>query len=307
MADTTNTFFDRDKVDALLESTVDWIFEVVPELFFSFLLFMLIRFLLNKTIKRFEKKIEERPNEVADDATEDRKRASTMIGVLKTIANSILWTLFIITALKIMGFDLTTVIASAGVLSLAISFGAQELVRDAISGFFLLLEDRIRVGDVVSINGVSGGIENINLRTITLRDFSGATHIFQNGKIDTLSNLTKEWSATVHDISIAYKEDVTRVLGIVKQVGEELAEHVDFKDKLLGPLEIFGVDAFGENAVILKVRMKTLAGEQWTIKREFNKRIKSTFDLENIEIPFPQRTIHLDANRQLQRYPPHHE
>ncbi|MEM9869386.1 MAG: mechanosensitive ion channel family protein, partial [Bacteroidota bacterium] len=263
MADTIHALFNKDKMDALLVSAVDWLFQVVPELFFSFLLFVLIRYLLNKTIRRFEKRIEDKSKEIQEDSVENNKRASTMVGVLKTVGNSILWAIFIITALKIMGFDLTTVIASAGVLSLAISFGAQELVRDAISGFFLLLEDRIRVGDVTRINGESGVVENINLRTITLRDFSGATHIFQNGKIDKLSNLTKEWSATVHDISIAYKEDVEQVQKIIGQIGNELKEHPEWGEMLLENIEIFGVDELGENGVVIKVRLKTVAGQQW--------------------------------------------
>ncbi|MEM6864792.1 MAG: mechanosensitive ion channel family protein [Bacteroidota bacterium] len=291
MADTIHALFNKDKMDALLVSAVDWLFQVVPELFFSFLLFVLIRYLLNKTIRRFEKRIEDKSKEIQEDSVENNKRASTMVGVLKTVGNSILWAIFIITALKIMGFDLTTVIASAGVLSLAISFGAQELVRDAISGFFLLLEDRIRVGDVTRINGESGVVENINLRTITLRDFSGATHIFQNGKIDKLSNLTKEWSATVHDISIAYKEDVEQVQKIIGQIGNELKEHPEWGEMLLENIEIFGVDELGENGVVIKVRLKTVAGQQWAVKREFNKIIKLRFDQEGIDIPFPQRTI----------------
>jgi len=166
------------------------------------------------------------------------------------------------------------------------------LVRDFITGFFILLENQIRTGDVAIINGTGGLVEKIELRTITLRDFSGTVHIFQNGKISTLSNMTKEWSAMVFDIGVAYKENIEEVTGIMKKVGEELLEDSNFKDKILEPLEVFGIENFADSAIIIRARIKTKPIEQWNVGREYRKRLKIAFDEQNIEIPFPNRTIH---------------
>jgi len=166
------------------------------------------------------------------------------------------------------------------------------ICRDFISGFFLILENHIRKGDVVSINGIGGLVENIALRTITLRDFTGTVHVFQNGKINTLANLTKEWSAMVFDMGVAYKEDPDMVMEIMNKVGIELQNDPNFSEDFIEPIEIFGVDKFGDSAVVIKARIKTKPSKQWTIGREYRKRIKKAFDQKNIEIPFPHTTIY---------------
>jgi small conductance mechanosensitive channel len=194
--------------------------------------------------------------------------------------------------LKKFGVDIGPILAGAGIIGLAVGFGAQELVRDFISGFFILLENQIRVGDVAIINGTGGLVEKIELRTTTLRDFSGTTHIFQNGKINTISNMTKEWSAVVFDIGVAYKEDTDQVTEIMKQVGNELANDPDFKDLIINPLEIFGVDKFADSAVIIKARLKTKPLQQWGVGREYRRRLKKAFDKNDIEIPFPHTTVY---------------
>ncbi|HYX07835.1 MAG TPA: mechanosensitive ion channel family protein, partial [Bacteroidales bacterium] len=180
----------------------------------------------------------------------------------------------------------------AGILGLAVGFGAQELVRDFISGFFILLENQIRAGDVAIINGTGGLVEKIELRTTSLRDFSGTVHVFQNGKINSLSNMTKEWSAIVFDMGVAYKEDVDHVMKVMKEVGDEMKSSEEYGPNILEPIEIFGVDQFADSAVVIKARLKTKPIQQWTIGREYRRRLKIAFDREGIEIPFPHTTLY---------------
>jgi len=194
--------------------------------------------------------------------------------------------------LQKIGVNIAPILASAGIIGLAVGFGAQELVRDFISGFFILLENQVRTGDIAIINGTSGMVEDIQLRTITLRDLSGVVHIFQNGKIDSLSNRTKVWSAAVFDIGVAYKEDVQQVMDIMNKTGEQLKLDPDFKDKIIEPIEILGLDQFADSAQVIKARIKTKPSMQWIVTREYNKRLKVAFDNENIEIPFPHTTIY---------------
>ncbi|MEM0940405.1 MAG: mechanosensitive ion channel family protein [Bacteroidota bacterium] len=223
---------------------------------------------------------------------ENEKRANTLFGLLNGVALAALWTIFIMILLKELGLDIRPLLAGAGIFGLAVGFGAQELVRDGISGFFLLMEDRIRTGDVIVVNGTGGLVEAINLRTVTLRDLSGVVHTFQNGKINTLSNMTKDWSAMVFDIGVAYKENVDKVIEVIREVGGKLHDDTEFKEKFVEPIEIFGLDKFDDSAVVIKARIKTKPSAQWALGREFNKRLKTAFDNEGIEIPFPHRTIY---------------
>ncbi|HDR89438.1 MAG TPA: mechanosensitive ion channel family protein [Bacteroidetes bacterium] len=226
------------------------------------------------------------------DTVETEKRINTLLGIIRSIISIIIWAMYIMILLKKFGVDIGPIIASAGIIGLAIGFGAQELVRDVITGFFILLENQVRTGDVAVINGTGGLVEKIEMRTITLRDFSGVVHIFQNGKINTLSNMTKEWSAMVFDVGVAYKEDTDQVALVMKEVGEELQNDPEFSHKIIEPLEIFGVDQFGDSAVVIKARLKTMPGQQWTAGREYRRRLKKAFDSRSIEIPFPHTTIY---------------
>lgn len=222
---------------------------------------------------------------------EAEKRLDTLLGIVTVTAKAVIWTMIALLLLKKLGVDIAPLLAGAGIVGLAAGFGAQELVRDVISGFFMLLENQVRTGDVAIINNTGGLVENIGLRTITLRDLSGVVHVFQNGKINSLSNMTKEWSGMVFDISVAYKEDTDKVVVTMKEVAEALRADPVFSDKILEPLEIFGVDDFAESAVIIKARFKTLPIMQWEVGREYRRRLKKAFDSRGIEIPLPYRKI----------------
>jgi small conductance mechanosensitive channel len=165
----------------------------------------------------------------------------------------------------------------------------------------MLLENQVRQGDVAIVNGTGGLVETIGLRTIRLRDSSGVVHVFQNGKISSLANMTKEWSAMVFDIGVAYKEDTDNVVRVIKEVASELKNDAEFSAKILTDLELFGVDSFGDSSVVIKARFKTRPSEQWNVGREFNRRLKMAFDKEGIEIPFPHRTLTFsDASQPFQ-------
>lgn len=227
-----------------------------------------------------------------------RKRVATLTGILSTIGRFAIWTLVVLISLDQVGVNVTPILAGAGVAGLALGFGAQNLVRDVISGFFMILEDQVRIGDVAIINGTGGLVEAITFRTIILRDLAGVVHIFPNGSVNTLSNLTKVWSAYVIDVGVAYKEDTDRVVEVMRDVAESMRQDQAFAAKILEPIEIFGVDNFGESEVTIKARLKTLPIEQWTVGREYRRRLKKAFDAQGIEIPFPHRSLYMgDASK----------
>lgn len=232
---------------------------------------------------------------------EHEKRIQTLEGIVLTAGTIAIWVVAGMLLLMQVGVNVAPLIAGAGIVGLAVGFGAQDLVRDVITGFFLLLENHVRKGDVAIINGTGGLVEDIGLRTIVLRDNSGTVHVFQNGKVQTLSNMTKGWSAMVFDVGVAYKEDTDAVVAVMREVSEELRADPEFADKILEPMDIFGVDSFGDNAVVIKGRLKTRPIEQWSVGREYRRRLKKAFDAKNIEIPFPHRTIYWgEASRPVQ-------
>jgi len=165
-------------------------------------------------------------------------------------------------------------------------------VKDVLSGFFILLEDSIGVGDVVEIAGVGGLVEEVRLRTIRLRDLSGNVHVVPNGSVDKVKNMTKDYSYYLFDLGVAYREDVDEVMAVVQEIAEGLRTDRDFAADILEPLEMLGVDQFADSAVIIKCRIKTVPIKQWRVGREMNRRIKKTFDAKGIEIPFPHHTLY---------------
>lgn len=230
-----------------------------------------------------------------------RKRVTTLVGLLRTLALVVLWAVVFVVSLDQLGVDITPILAGAGIVGLAVGFGAQNLVRDLISGFFLVLENQVRVGDVAVINGTGGLVETITFRTIVLRDLAGVVHVFPHGVVNTLANMTMGWSAYVIDVGVAYKEDTDRVVEVMQRVADELREDPAYGHRILGPIEIFGVDNFGESEVTIKARFRTLPLEQWNVGREYRRRLKKAFDAEGIEIPIPHRSIYVgEASKPFQ-------
>lgn len=276
------------------ESGINWAIAHVPSIIIIFLLLFIALKVYRFAIKKLGKTLTDNNQKDNSDEPdiEKEKRINTLMNIVRQAGVILIWMIFIMILLGQFNINIGPLIASAGIIGLALGFGAQELVRDFITGFFILLENQVRTGDVAIINGTGGLVETIELRTITLRDLSGTVHIFQNGKINTLSNMTKEWSAMVFDVGVAYKEDVDRVIKVMKDVADDLCADEEFKEFILEPIEIFGLDKFGDSAVIVKARIKTQPIKQWMVGREYNKRLKVAFDREQIEIPFPHRTIY---------------
>jgi len=232
------------------------------------------------------------------DDVEFQKRADTLATVVRWILRTGIYTVSGMMILKKLGLDVGPVIAAAGVIGLAVGFGAQNLVQDIISGFFILLEDQVRVGDVVQLNDRGGLVERVTLRMIILRDFAGNVHYIRNGKIDVVTNMTKDYSRYVFDIGVAYRENVDEVIKVIKQLDEELRKDPEFKDDILEPLEVAGLDKFGDSAVMIKARITTKPIKQWRIGREFNRRMKKRFDDLGIEIPYPHVTVYPGVDKQ---------
>lgn len=259
------------------------------------LIFIFVWILINVArllLRRLEQLLIERGRAEGEIPDEVAKRAETLVRLLRQGIVIMIWVVGLLIILRELGIDIAPVLASAGILGLAVGFGAQNLVRDVISGFFIILENQIRVGDVAIINGTGGLVERVNFRTIVLRDLAGIVHVFPNGTINTLSNMTREWSAFVLDIGVAYKEDTDRVMDIMRQVGAELRQDKKFGPLLQGDVEIFGVDKFADSAVMIKGRIRTLPIKQWDVGREYLRRLKKAFDAAGVEIPFPHRSVY---------------
>ncbi len=268
----------------------DWLINNGPEVVAIVIIFFISTRLIRVVVNRFQKYLIN-INERKGDA-ESKKRIVTLSELLRTTLNVIVYVFFTLAFLDQFNVKIAPLLAGVGFAGLAVGFGAQELVRDLISGFFMILEDQIRVGDVVTINGTSGGVEEIEIRTVTLRDFTGTVHVFQNGKINSLSNMTKGWSAVAFDIGVAYKEDPDEVMAVMDEVGAQLQQEEVHGPNILGPIEISGLDRFGESEIVIKARLRTKPGTQWAIGREYRKRLKLAFDDKGIEIPYPHRTIY---------------
>jgi len=234
---------------------------------------------------------------------ESKKRASTLSSVIRHLLTVVILVVATITILGQLGVEIGPVLAAAGIVGLAVGFGAQNLVKDVINGFFILLEDQIRVGDVVQIAGKGGLVEKVNLKMTILRDFSANVHYIPNGNIDVVTNMTKDYSRYVFDIGVAYREDVDEVMKVIREVDEEIRKDSSISDDILEPLEIFGLDQFADSAIIIKARYKTKAIKQWGVAREFNLRLKKKFDERDIEIPFPHVTLYMGQGKQGEAAP----
>jgi len=228
---------------------------------------------------------------------EFQKRTRTLGEVVRYVIVLVVFAVATMTVLKELGIDIGPVLAAAGIVGLAVGFGAQSLVKDVISGFFILLEDQIRVGDVINIADKGGLVEKVGLRTTVLRDLHGNVHYVPNGNISVVTNMTKEYSRYVFDIGVAYREDVDEVIGVIKGIDEEMRNDPEFKDDIIEPIEIMGLDQFANSSIVIRARTTTLPIKQWRVGREFNRRIKKKFDELNIEIPFPHVTLYMGEGK----------
>ncbi len=236
---------------------------------------------------------------------EAEKRANTLSNVISKVLSIVIWVFALITVLGELNIEIGPILAAAGIVGLAVGFAGQSMVKDYLNGFYILLWDQIRVGDVVQIAGQGGFVENINLKMTTIRDLAGNVHFIPNGIIDMVTNMTKEYSRYVYEIGVAYREDVDEVIEIIKKLDEDMRNEPEYKNIILEPIEILGLDKFGDSAVVIKARNKTKPVKQWMVGREFNRRMKKKFDELGIEIPFPHTTLYMGEDKKGESPPLH--
>lgn len=225
----------------------------------------------------------------------DVRRVETVTRVIRYVATAVITLIGGMLILSELGISIAPILGAAGIVGLAIGFGAQSLVKDYFTGFFLLLENQISRGDVVRIADRSGQVEDITLRYVRLRDYHGDVHYVPNGLITTVTNLSREFSCAVMDIGVGYREDLGRVFTAILDTARTLQEDPEFGQRILEPLELAGVESLADSAIIVRCRFKVRTLEQWTVRREFLRRLKTAFDARGIEIPYPQVTFHAAA------------
>jgi moderate conductance mechanosensitive channel len=221
-----------------------------------------------------------------------QQRVTTLIGLIRSVGIAVITIITLFIILDEAGVQIGPLLAGAGVVGLAVSFGAQSLVRDIISGLFILLENQFGVGDVIRIGDVAGRVESMTLRIVTMRDVNGTVHIVPNGEITRVSNLTRSFSRAVLEIGVAYKEDVDRVMAVMREVAMELWIDPEWRPLLTEEPAVPGIESFGDSAVNIRIMATTLPLKQWDVARELRLRLKRRFDEEGIEIPFPHRTVY---------------
>jgi small conductance mechanosensitive channel len=219
------------------------------------------------------------------------QRAQAIGSLFKSVITGVLVAVFATMILSELGINIAPIIASAGIVGLALGFGAQSLVRDYLSGIFMIIEDQYGVGDNIEINGVSGTVEAVTLRITRLRALDGTVWYVPNGEIHTVGNRSQNWARAVIDVGVGYNEDLNRVQRVLREVSHDLWVDEEFKGQIIEEPEVTGVEALAADAITLRVLIKTLPLKQWAIAREMRQRIKARLDYEGIEIPFPQRVI----------------
>ena len=284
-----------DKMIAFVDYHHDLFYKTLPDIFQNKWVWMVINIIifmiLIKAANFFVDKFINRLANYKEDL-EYKKQMYTLKTITKSVVNTVLGIFAMMFVLNTLGVDIRPILTAAGVLGVAVGFGAKRFVEDIISGLSLILEGQIRVGDYVEISGHEGNVEKIDVRLTQLRDIHGRVHYIRNGMVDTVVNYSREFSYYVFDIGVAYKEDVARVIKVLEELGEEFRKTSEVRRDILAPLEILGLNSFDDSAVIIRARFKTNPIKQWAVGRAFNQEIKRKFDELGIEIPFPQRTLH---------------
>ena len=253
---------------------------------------VLVRWAASKAIDRVVKRAETAQLPGNKHAFNRRaQRAKSLGTLLKSITTTVVFGIAFVMALSELGLDVAPILASAGVLGLAIGFGAQNLVKDFLSGVMMMVEDQYGVGDVVDLGEAVGTVENVGLRVTRVRDVDGTVWYVRNGEILRVGNQSQNWARTVLDISVGYGEDLTRVRGVLQDVAHGLWEDEDYKDVVIEEPEVWGVESITPEGVLVRVTLKTAPMEQWGIAREMRERILARFAYEGIEIPIPQRMV----------------
>jgi len=281
-----------------MEETIkNWTALIVPWLLshgIKIILIVVGAFLINKIVTRIIIKavrIAVVPDKSMSKEAEI-KREDTLIRIFNGALSVLMITLVLLMVMQEIGFQIGPILAGAGIVGLAFGFGGQYLIRDLISGLFIILENQYRIGDVINIDSTGGLVEDISLRMTTLRDLDGTVHHIPHGEIKKVSNLSKNFARVNLDIGISYSTNLDHVIEVINRTGEELRNDPAFKDSIISPPKFVRVNDFADSAIMVKILGDTMPLKQWEITGELRKRLKIAFDKEGIEIPFPQRVIH---------------
>jgi small conductance mechanosensitive channel len=252
---------------------------------------LIVAIIANYALKAVLRSVE-RSSEKDGIVTAQEQRTRTLLSLLRSMGRVVIWVMTLFMVLGALGLQLGPLLAGAGVVGLAVSFGAQSLVKDVISGLFILMENQFGVGDVVRLEGVSGAVERMTLRVVVLRDVHGVVHVVPNGEIKKVSNLTRGWARVVLDVVVAYKEDPDQVMAVMLDEGRRLYDDPQWRPLLLEEVQVPGIESFGEHGVTIRLLAKTLPLKQWDVARELRRRLKLRFDQEGIDVPFPSQTMY---------------
>ncbi len=274
---------------------VDTIIEFMKDHAFAVIIIMTVTFFAHNFIMALAKRLIRRAlrPEKFKNELEEQRRENTLISTLNAVVRAGVWVISILLLLAEFGIDIAPLIAGAGIAGVALGFGAQSMVKDFLAGFFILIENHYRVGDVVELNQtVSGVVEHVSLRETVLRDLDGMVHHIPNGEITISTNMTIEFSGINLDVGVGYDTDLEKLEKVINDVGTGMIEDTNWKDKIIDAPHFLRVDNFADSAIIIKITGKTEAMQQWVVTGELRKRLKIAFDKNGIEIPFPQRVIH---------------
>ena len=239
---------------------------------------------VTSSVNRLEQEVARRHTDAVD---ERLKRAQTLGALVQNTANAVVISIALLMVLNELNINVLPMLTGAGIAGVALGFGAQWLVRDLIAGFFLILEDQVRVGDSVVINGQGGTVEAVNLRTLVLRDVEGAVHVFPNGAVTTLANKTRDYSFAVVDLALDFGEDSDRVIRIVRETADALQAEPAFATAIQEPLEVLGIEGFRDGQTLIRARMKTIPQRQAEVGRELRRRLRIALDAAGISLAVP--------------------
>jgi moderate conductance mechanosensitive channel len=255
----------------------------------------LLAWLAYRVVALAARRIELEVDDGDDSVTTLRERRGyTISQLLRSVGRLLVVAIALLLTFNVF-IDIGPILAGAGILGLAVSFGAQSLVKDFLSGFFILFENQFAIGDVIEAGGKSGTVEKMTLRVVVLRDLKGTMHIVPNSEIKVVSNMTRGWSRAVVDVGITYEEDIDRALAVVRDEAAQFSTDKMWGAQLDGPLEVPGIESLSDSAVVIRTLIKTQPGSQWTVAREFRRRLKKRLDREGISIPYPQRRVHVQV------------
>lgn len=272
--------------DMLIKHAEKIDFFLIGKTILEIVIFYFVMKFVNKTLHIFFNKLLDK---VTDNESKKNYYTLRQLGIY--VIDAIIILFFVTNILANFGIDTKAILATAGVLGVAVGFGGKKIVEDVFTGLSIILTGQLRVGDYVTVNSSTGTVEKLTLTMCVIRAFNGDVHYLRNGQIDTVINQTKDFSYPLFNLGVAYKTDVTHVMRVLRELGKELKESQEYGKYILSDIEVFGLNEFQDSAIIIQFRIKTTPQEQWAVKRKLNQMIKERFEQEGIEIPFPQLVV----------------